>query len=45
LNRSDSDGAMPHYKKGSFHRHSVERRSLRWKKVRLKVFSKFTCSC
>lgn len=32
LNRSDSDGAMPHYKKGSFHRHSMERRSLRWKK-------------
>ncbi|VDI70705.1 protein KIBRA [Mytilus galloprovincialis] len=32
LNRSDSDGSMPNFKKGSFHRHSMERRSLRWKK-------------
>ncbi|ESO90611.1 hypothetical protein LOTGIDRAFT_122954, partial [Lottia gigantea] len=34
LNRSDSDSSMPKYKKGPFHRNALERRSLRWKKVR-----------
>lgn len=32
LNRSDSDSSMPHYKKGPFQRHAMERRSLRLKK-------------
>ncbi|OWF46020.1 protein KIBRA-like isoform X2 [Mizuhopecten yessoensis] len=33
LNRSDSDSSMPHFKKGPFQRHSMERRSLRWKRA------------
>lgn len=31
LNRSDSDSAMPLYRRGPFQRNSVERRSLRWR--------------
>ena len=33
LNRSDSDSSMPLYKRGPFQRNTLERKSLRWKKV------------
>ncbi|XP_062572107.1 protein WWC2-like isoform X1 [Saccostrea cucullata] len=32
LNRSDSDSAMSHIKKGPFQRNSLDRRSMRWKR-------------
>lgn len=33
LNRSDSDSAMSNFKKGPFQRNSLDRRSMRWKRV------------
>ncbi|XP_013389422.1 protein KIBRA isoform X3 [Lingula anatina] len=33
LNRSDSDSSMPLYKRAPFQRNTLERRSLRWKKL------------
>ncbi|PVD34256.1 hypothetical protein C0Q70_05524 [Pomacea canaliculata] len=33
LNRSDSDSSMPLYKRGPFQRNTMERKSLRWKKM------------
>ncbi|XP_064608638.1 protein WWC2-like isoform X2 [Liolophura sinensis] len=33
LNRSDSDSSMPLYRRGPFQRNTVERRSLRWKRL------------
>ncbi|XP_048775157.1 protein WWC2-like isoform X3 [Ostrea edulis] len=32
LNRSDSDSAMSHFRKGPFQRNSLDRRSMRWKR-------------